>query len=65
MNETREATWKERATWGECPICGAQPGQFCDPHAGFLPCGYDPPKDGAHLGRIQNAPLRVRLVATL
>jgi len=63
--ETRDTTYEERATWGECPICHAKHGEPCDPGVGF-PLGMTlsgrPPTDGAHLGRLNNAPRRVKLV---
>ena len=67
MTETREATYQERATWGDCPVCHAGHGEWC--RATGIPLGTNingvaPVQgDGAHLGRLQNAPTRVRLVA--
>jgi hypothetical protein len=64
--QSREATYEERATWGECPACHAKHGERCNPNVGFA-LGTNvngmPPSDGAHIGRLQKAPLRVRLVA--
>lgn len=65
-DQVREATYEERATWGTCPVCQAGPGQRCDPNVGFA-IGYtvtgEPPQDGVHIGRLQGAPMRVKLVA--
>jgi hypothetical protein len=62
----RELTYDERATYGECPVCHAADGQPCDSgiglHLGVTVSGL-PPKEGAHLGRLQRAPFRVREVA--
>jgi hypothetical protein len=62
----RWLTFEERAKWGECPACGAKDGEACDANIGFplgkLPSG-DSPKEGVHLGRINNAPRRVKEVA--
>lgn len=71
MSETteqgREATFTERATWGTCPVCEAGPGEWCHAEIGIqlgtpLRGGRLKVGDGAHLARLQNAPLRVRLV---
>ena len=62
----RESTYEERATWGECPACHAKHGEPCNPDVG-IPLGVNingmPPREGAHLGRLQRAPMRVQLVA--
>ena len=61
-----ELTYQERATWGECPVCHAKPGEWCDGTQGIalgLNTHGDPPEHGAHLGRLQRAPKRVRMVA--
>lgn len=62
----REATYAERATWGDCPACKAKHGEWCNQNVG-IPLGTningEPPKEGAHLGRLQRAPLRVRVEA--
>lgn len=63
---SREATYEERATWGECPVCHRPHGEPCDPdvglHLGVTASGR-PAEGGAHLARIQAAPRRVALVA--
>ena len=64
--DTREATYEERSIWGTCPACGAKHGEKCDPLIGFsfgVNVGGGWPTEGAHLGRLQRAPLKVRLVA--
>jgi hypothetical protein len=67
-NQIREATWEERATWGECPVCKAQPGEYCLSDVGFQ-VGRKAnsrrmrPGEGAHLGRLRLAPFHVKLVA--
>ena len=62
--EERELTYVERATWGECPVCHALHGSWCNGHGS--PClgqtvGGGPPADGVHLGRLQEAPTIVRI----
>jgi hypothetical protein len=66
MDDTdRAATQQERSMWGTCPACGAKHGEPCDPTVGFA-LGRNAygqaPVDGAHLGRLQQAPRTVRLV---
>ena len=60
-----ELSYDERATWGECPVCHAKPGEWCYPEIG-IPIGRNVegklPEHGAHLGRLQNAPYKVKLV---
>lgn len=62
----RELTFEERSKWGRCPVCGAPDGEPCHPEIGF-PLGMTVngirPTDGAHLGRLRDAPMRVREVA--
>lgn len=61
----RELSFEERATWGECPTCHAKDGEKCNPNVGIplgLTVGGRLPDPGAHLGRLQAAPFRVRLV---
>ena len=61
----RDLSFNERATWGECPVCHAPHGRNCDPSVG-IPLGLnargEPAHGGAHLGRLNNAPFRVKLV---
>lgn len=61
----RELTYEDRATWGTCPVCAAHHGEYCNSSVG-IPLGRnihgEPAKEGAHLGRLQQAPLKVRLV---
>lgn len=62
----RETTYEERATWGTCPVCAAEHGMRCDSNVGIAlgrNVNGDAPTEGAHLGRLQRAPMRVRLVA--
>ena len=58
--EQVELTYEDRATFGTCPVCGVPHGSKC------LPCGMtlggDYPKDGVHLGRLQQAP-KVRVIS--
>lgn len=60
MNE-RELTYKERAVWGICPVCAAEPGKACRADVGIpiVTKHGTPAREGVHLGRIQNAPRRV------
>ena len=67
MGPIRELSFDDRARWGECPVCHAPHGTFCYADVGIqLGQRVDgrPMKDGegAHLGRLQNAPHRVREV---
>jgi hypothetical protein len=65
MGERRLATYAERATWGTCPACKAEPGQPCNSDVGIaLGANIDGqrPSEGVHLGRIQRAPTYVQLV---
>lgn len=61
----RELTYHERAVWGTCSVCGAPHGKACNPDVG-IPLGRnvlgESPREGAHLARLNNAPLRVREV---
>ena len=68
LQKGRETTFEERATWGTCPTCKAGPGEWCYADAGIqlgTPAGGGRMKDGdgAHLGRLQNAPRRIKLVS--
>lgn len=67
-DEPRELTYEERATWGTCKVCGAGPGEWCHASVGIqlgqrLDGRPMATGEGAHLGRLQDAPLRVKLVA--
>ena len=63
----RDTTLDERMKWGTCPVCGATHGNYCRSEFGLhvgrkadgsaLKTG-----EGAHLGRLQKAPHRVKLV---
>lgn len=61
----RTLTITERFKWGECRVCNAQHGEPCLSTVGipigFTPTG-EPPKVGAHLVRLWDAPRRVREV---
>lgn len=67
LQNGRDATFEERATWGKCPICEAEPGEWCNAAIG-IPLGINVdgcrPKNGsgAHLARLQNAPIRIKIV---
>ena len=65
MQIERELTYDERATYGECPVCHAKHGEWCDGNIG-VPLGQSvsgyPTSNGVHLGRIQRAPMAVREV---
>ena len=58
----QELTYDDRAAWGECPVCKAPHGVSCNSEIGF-PVGKnvfgESPKNGVHLGRLQNAPATV------
>lgn len=59
MPDRTELTYEERAVFGTCPACGAKHGEPCDGRVG-IPVGRtvsgEPPAEGAHLGRLMNAP---------
>lgn len=62
----RDTTYEERATWGECPVCHAAHGEWCHAEIGLqlgvkVGGGRMQTGEGAHLGRLRNAPMRVRL----
>lgn len=61
-----DLTYNERATWGECPVCQAKHGEWCDGTRGMLGAlsalAGNLPENGVHLGRLQQAPRRVRQV---
>lgn len=61
----RELTYDERATFGNCKICGAKHGEWCNGDVGIsLGRTVDGkhPEGGVHLGRIQEAPKFVSFV---
>lgn len=61
----RELDFAERATWGDCPVCRAKHGEPCNANVGLVigrTIHGAPPCDGAHLGRLRNAPLAVKEV---
>lgn len=63
----RETTYDERLTWGTCPTCQAQHGQFCHAEVGLqLGRRVDgrpmETGDGVHLSRIKLAPMKVQEV---
>lgn len=61
----RELSPDERMRWGKCPVCHAEHGEPCDSSVG-IPLGRnvygEVPTEGAHLGRLNAAPMRVREV---
>ena len=68
LQAVREAKIAERLTWGECPVCHAKPGEFCHADVGLqfgVRADGSRMKDGegAHIARLQRAPLKVRLAA--
>lgn len=63
--QARDATWEERSTWGECPVCHAPHGEKCSADVGIClgsTVSGARPSDGVHLARIKKAPMRVALV---
>lgn len=67
MTAERETTVEERMTWGDCPVCRARHGDWCDADVGAqLGVRVDGRRmqsgEGVHLARIRNAPMRVKLV---
>jgi hypothetical protein len=66
--EGRELTFDERATWGNCLVCGAEHGEWCHAEIGVqlgstIGGGRLKTGQGAHMGRIQAAPHKVKLQA--
>lgn len=64
----RGLTYEERATWGKCPVCQAEDGEWCHAEIGLqlgqkVGGGRMQTGEGAHLARLQNAPVEVKLVA--
>jgi len=63
----RDLTFDEMATWGECPVCKAADGEWCCSEIG-LQVGVKADGstmktgEGAHMARLKNAPLKVKLV---
>lgn len=58
----RELTNGERFTWGDCPVCHAKHGEWCDSAVG-IPLGVSIGQaKRAHLGRLNNAPRHIRIV---
>ena len=56
----RELTYQERATWGRCPVCGAESGEPCDPDQGITLGSQPKGTIGVHLGRLMRAPIHVK-----
>jgi len=56
-----ELSYEERATWGTCPICDAKHGEKCNGDFG-IQLGSARPVDGVHLGRLIDAPNRVKTI---
>ena len=55
----KQLKYEERATWGQCPVCGAAHGEMC--RLGTSDTPAEMPADtpihiGAHLARLFNAP---------
>lgn len=65
MEIIRELSQDEILKYGECPVCKAAHGEACNPDVG-IPFGRNaegqPPRVGAHLGRLMRAPTRVKEV---
>lgn len=64
---TRELTAEERFTWGDCSVCGAKDGEHCHADVGVqLGVRVDGTRmqdgEGAHLARLERAPLKVQMV---
>ncbi len=68
-------TYEERATWGDCPVCGARPGKFCVSvsfpgtpqrvaNNELLPQTTPGEFDdmGSHVARLVNAPVSIAVV---
>jgi hypothetical protein len=67
MEQPRELTFAERATWGTCSICGAEDGEWCYAEIGLqLGCHVDGSRmrtgEGVHASRLIAAPTWVRLI---
>ena len=48
--DRQELTYDERATWGQCPACHAQHGEWCHD------AQQSATRKGVHLGRLTAAP---------
>lgn len=67
FSRVRELSWDERIRWGECPVCKAPDGKYCHADVGLqLGRRVDGRRmedgEGAHLGRLQRAPKKVKEV---
>lgn len=67
MTRERDLTAEERFTWGDCPVCGSEDGRPCHADVGVqLGVRADGKRmqdgEGAHVARLQKAPLRVAMV---
>lgn len=62
-----DLTYEQRATWGECPTCQAQHGEWCHSEVGIqlghrVDGGRIETRAGVHLSRLRLAPMKARLV---
>ena len=55
-----ELTYDERATFGECYVCEAKHGEWCNGMVGII-LHAEPAGHGVHLGRLQAAPKEKRV----
>ena len=58
----RDLTFDERATWGECPVCHASHGEYCHAEFGTHLGSQLKTGEGAHLGRLQSAPSKIKII---
>lgn len=54
-----------RSVWGECPACGAKPGEPCDMSQGIpLSVSVSSTDTGTHAARLFNAPQTAAVIDT-
>lgn len=60
VGQKRKISFRERATWGRCPVCNAKGGIWCDPTCEEAEIDR---QGGGHKARIHNAPNIVKVIA--
>lgn len=62
----KKLCWDEKAAWGKCPVCSAPHGNYCFENV-LGEWVAQPSKNGTkskrvHLGRLEKAPNKVKIV---